>query len=92
MDRIWRGDVLQEAWRRVKRNRGSAGVDHETLAEIEQYGVERILSELGEALRAGVRSRFCGDTSRRPMAGSGRSAFSTRRSETRRRAQGRGPR
>jgi hypothetical protein len=25
MDRIWRADILQEAWRRVKRNRGSAG-------------------------------------------------------------------
>jgi RNA-directed DNA polymerase len=53
MDRIWRGDVLQEAWRRVRSNRGSAGVDGETLAEIEQYGVERMLSELGERLRAG---------------------------------------
>ena len=53
MDRIWRGDVLQEAWRRVRSNRGSAGVDGETLAEIEQYGVERMLNELGEVLRAG---------------------------------------
>ena len=54
LDRIWRRDVLQEAWRRVKRNRGSAGVDAETLAEIEQYGVERLLDELGVALRAGT--------------------------------------
>jgi RNA-directed DNA polymerase len=54
MDRIWRVDVLQEAWRRVRRNRGSAGVDHRTLAEIEQYGVERMLQELGVALRAGM--------------------------------------
>jgi len=53
MDRIWRGDVLQEAWRRVRSNRGSAGVDGETLVEIEQYGVERMLSELGAVLRAG---------------------------------------
>ena len=53
MDRIWRGDVLQEAWRGVRSNRGSAGVDGETLAEIEQYGVERMLQELGERLRAG---------------------------------------
>jgi RNA-directed DNA polymerase len=54
MDRIWRDDILREAWRRVKRNRGSAGVDRQTLAEIEQYGVERLLSELGAVLRAGI--------------------------------------
>jgi group II intron reverse transcriptase/maturase len=53
MDRIWRGDVLQEAWRRVRSHRGSAGVDGETLVEIEQYGVERMLNELGDVLRAG---------------------------------------
>ena len=54
MDRIWRDDVLREAWRRVKRNRGSAGVDNETLAEIEQRGVDAFLAELGAALRAGM--------------------------------------
>ena len=54
MDRIWRADILQEAWRRVKRNRGSAGVDRVTLAEIEQSGVEHLLHELGVALRAGT--------------------------------------
>jgi len=54
MDRIWRSDVLREAWRRVRRNRGSAGVDRQTLAEIEQYGAERMLDELGEVLRRGT--------------------------------------
>ena len=54
MDRIWRGDVLWEAWRRVKRNRGAAGVDAVTLAAAEQYGVDRLLDELGAALRAGT--------------------------------------
>jgi len=54
MDRIYRRDVLWEAWRRVKRNRGAAGVDGETLARVEQYGVERVLEELGAALRAGT--------------------------------------
>ncbi len=53
MDRVWRADLLWEAWRRVKRNRGGAGVDGETLAAVEQYGVERMLSELASALRAG---------------------------------------
>lgn len=52
-DRIWRGDVLQEAWARVRANRGAAGVDRETLAVVEAYGVERVLGELQQALRAG---------------------------------------
>ena len=54
MHRIWRGDVLRKPWSRVKRNRGSAGVDRETLVEIEQYGVERMLQELGDVLRGGA--------------------------------------
>ena len=45
-DRVCRSDVLREAWRRVKGNRGAAGVDKKTLAEVEAYGVERMLGEL----------------------------------------------
>ena len=52
-DRIFRGDVLEEAWRRVRANRGAAGVDRETLADVEAYGVERMLAELQDDLRAG---------------------------------------
>jgi len=52
-DRIWRSDVLREAWGRVRRNRGAAGVDALTLAEVEEYGVERLLGELQCALREG---------------------------------------
>ena len=52
-DRIWRGDVLLEAWRRVRKNRGAAGVDALTLAAVEAYGVERLLGELQHALRDG---------------------------------------
>jgi group II intron reverse transcriptase/maturase len=54
LDRIYRRDVLWEAWRRVKVNRGAAGVDRETLDRVEQYGVERMLDELHAALRAGT--------------------------------------
>lgn len=53
MDRIWRSDILQEAWKRVRQNRGAAGVDRETLAVIEQRGVELFLEELGVELRSG---------------------------------------
>ncbi len=52
-DRIARGDVLAEAWKRVRANRGAAGVDRETLAEVEAYGVERMLGEIRERLAVG---------------------------------------
>ena len=53
-DRVCRGDVLREAWRRVKRNRGAAGVDGETLVSIEQGGVEHFLQVIANDLRAGT--------------------------------------
>jgi RNA-directed DNA polymerase len=37
----------------VRRNRGVAWVDSETLAAVEEYGVERMLGELARALREG---------------------------------------
>lgn len=53
-DRVCRGDVLWEAWERVRRNRGAAGVDRVTLAAVEDYGVDRLLGELRRDLRQGV--------------------------------------
>ena len=53
-DRIFRRDVLREAWRRVKKNRGSAGVDRQTLAEVEEYGVDRFLEEIADELKGGT--------------------------------------
>ena len=75
LDRIYRRDVLWEAWRRVKRNRGAAGVDAMTLAAVEQLGVEGFLDDLGAQLRAGtyrpsaVRRRYIpkADGRRRPL-------------------------
>jgi RNA-directed DNA polymerase len=54
LDRIYRRDVLWEAWKRVKQNRGAAGVDAMTLVDIEQLGVERFLEDLGGQLRVGM--------------------------------------
>jgi len=74
-DRIYRGDVLWEAWRRVRSNRGAAGLDAQTIAGVEEYGVERFLGELGVALREGryrpqaVMRRYIpkGDGRKRPL-------------------------
>jgi len=45
---------LEEAWKRVRSNRGAAGVDRITLANVEEYGEERMLQDLQDALRAGT--------------------------------------
>jgi RNA-directed DNA polymerase len=50
-DRILRRDVLQRAWQQVRENRGSAGVDRITIAQIEASGVEAFLDELEVELR-----------------------------------------
>jgi RNA-directed DNA polymerase len=50
-DHLYRADILQEAWKRVRANQGAAGVDGQTIAAVEQDGVERMLQELGVALR-----------------------------------------
>src|SRR2546422_9881296 len=52
-DRVYRSDVLLEAWRRVQKNKGAAGVDSQTLAAVEGYGAERLLAELQRDLRQG---------------------------------------
>jgi RNA-directed DNA polymerase len=53
-DRIWRSDVLLEAWKRVRSNKGAAGIDGQTLLMIEQQGVEEFLRELQDVLRSGT--------------------------------------
>ena len=62
LDRIARLDVLRDAWEQVRRNRGSAGIDGETLQAVVVYGVERMLAELHELLLAG---RYLPQPSRR---------------------------
>jgi group II intron reverse transcriptase/maturase len=50
-DRIYRSDVLLEAWNSVRRNKGAAGVDAQTIAAIEQQGVESFLEAIQTELR-----------------------------------------
>ena len=50
-DKVYRQDVLAHAWRLAKANGGTAGVDGQSFADIEAYGVDRWLGDLADALR-----------------------------------------
>jgi RNA-directed DNA polymerase len=50
-DKIYREDILYHAYELVKFNRGSAGVDGQTFAEIESGGLGKWLTEIREELR-----------------------------------------
>ena len=45
-DHMWRRDVLREAWKRVKKRRGSAGLDAQSISDVARYGVELFLEEI----------------------------------------------
>ena len=53
-DKVWRQDVLAVAWQMVRRNGGAAGVDGETVAHVEAFGVDRWLGILARDLKAGT--------------------------------------
>jgi len=76
-DKLSRRDVLERAWGQVRANRGAAGIDRITLADVEQYGSARLLDELAADLRDGryrslpARRVFIpkpGSQERRPLA------------------------
>ena len=74
-DRIYRSDILWVAWKKVRANRGAAGVDRQTLADIEEMGVGDFLGKLQADLQAGryrpsaVRRRYIpkANGKRRPL-------------------------
>ena len=53
-DKVHRTDVMWEAWKRVKANRGSAGIDGVTIKYIvQEYGEVRFLREVQQQLQRG---------------------------------------
>jgi RNA-directed DNA polymerase len=52
-DKVHRRDVLERAWGLVRANRGAAGIDKQTIAAVEEYGVAKLLDELAADLKQG---------------------------------------
>ncbi len=52
-DKVHRRDVLERAWELVRANRGAAGIDRQTIADVEEYGVAKLLDGLAADLKDG---------------------------------------
>jgi len=53
-DKVYRMDVLEQAWKDVKKNKGAAGIDGISIEDIVEQGVEEFLLELQEELKNGT--------------------------------------
>jgi len=53
-DRIFRPDILRQAWEEVRQNGGSAGIDGVTIEDVEREGVEQFLGQIAQDLKAGT--------------------------------------
>jgi len=52
-DKVFREDILQEAWKRVKNNGGAEGIDGISIQAVEEYGTEKFLEEIQQQLICG---------------------------------------
>jgi group II intron reverse transcriptase/maturase len=53
-DRIFRPDILSQAWEEVRRNGGRAGEDGVSIEDVEREGVEQFLDQIAQDLKAGT--------------------------------------
>jgi RNA-directed DNA polymerase len=53
-DKVYRSDVLWRGWVAVRTNNGAPDIDNTTLAQVEEYGVDRLLDELAGELKWAV--------------------------------------
>lgn len=53
-DKVYRKDILLEAWKRVRANGGSGGIDGISISDVEAYGVEKLLAEIQTELKNGI--------------------------------------
>lgn len=51
-DKVYRMDVLNKAWERVKSNKGVSGVDRQTFEDVEQIGIDKFLKGIEQELKA----------------------------------------
>lgn len=52
-DKVYRMDILWEAWSRVRANGGAPGLDGKTIQDLEEHGVEEFLKKIQGDLKAG---------------------------------------
>ncbi|QSQ10498.1 Group II intron-encoded protein LtrA [Koleobacter methoxysyntrophicus] len=52
-NKVYRMDILKKAWKQVKRNKGTAGIDEVSISDIENQGVEEFLTEIQKELKEG---------------------------------------
>jgi RNA-directed DNA polymerase len=52
-DKVHRRDVLERAWELVRANGGAAGIDRQTITDVEGHGVAELLDALAADLKDG---------------------------------------
>ena len=49
-DKVYRMDILQEAWKKIRANKGAPGVDGQAIEDVEQLGVQQFLEDIQRRL------------------------------------------